>query len=338
MQAVYAKIVPLLVAVLVVLPQAPAQQTPEGAKLMQEMVTAYQAKEYDKAIEIGDRLVALEKTNPTHPYNMACLWALKGDSDKAVTWLGRSVELGFSDLNLLRSDPDLASIRETAGYKQAEAKMANKFEFNFEKAAAASKPIVVVPDGIDKEKAKVIVALHPYGGTAEWIVEKWQKVAAEAGAVLVAPRAVRKVEGRDGFSWGVTDEADVLLKNALQALASEHKIKPDKMVLTGFSQGAFMTFNLGLKHADKFCGLIPVAGRYSSREAELAEGTSLRIYMMVGAKDRAVSTNRRAKDTFTEAGVPCELVVYEGLGHAFPEDHEAELKKAVAYAFGGQAP
>lgn len=335
MQAVYAKIVPALIAVLVLLPQARAQETPEGARMMQQMVEAYQAKDYDKAIGIGDKLVALEKTNPTHPYNMACLWALKGDGDKAVTWLGKSVELGFTDLNLMKTDPDLESIRGTAGYKQALAKMTDKFEFNFEKAAAASKPIVIVPDGVDKEKAKVIVALHPYGGTAEGIVEKWQKVAAEAGAVLVAPRAVRKLDGRDGFSWGETDEADVLLKNALQVLTGEHKVKPDKMVLTGFSQGGFMTFNLGLKHADKFCGLIPVAGRYSSREAELAEGTKLRVYMMVGSKDRAVSTNKRAKDTFTEAGVPCELVIYEGLGHAFPDEHEVELKKAIAYAFGG---
>ena len=57
-------------------------------------------------------------TTPTDLYNVACGFALIGQKDKALDYLGRAVAGGFNDRRLLETDTDLASIRETDGFKQ----------------------------------------------------------------------------------------------------------------------------------------------------------------------------------------------------------------------------
>ncbi len=52
-----------------------------------------------------------DQTAPVCMYNVACVYALKGNSDKALTWLEKSVEAGFSQRQQMQTDPDLESIR-----------------------------------------------------------------------------------------------------------------------------------------------------------------------------------------------------------------------------------
>jgi hypothetical protein len=52
---------------------------------------------------------------------------------------------------------------------------------------------------------------------------------------------------------------------------------------------------------------------------------------MVGSKDQALSANQRAAKDFESAGIAHKLNVYEGVGHAFPKDRAAEMRKALRY-------
>lgn len=63
----------------------------------------------------GDRALAL--------YSQACALALAGEKEKAIDAAGRAVEAGFREKSLFERDPDLASIREEARFKQLIAKM-----------------------------------------------------------------------------------------------------------------------------------------------------------------------------------------------------------------------
>lgn len=45
-------------------------------------------------------------------YNLACSYALLADSEKAFACLREAVALGYRDLDHLRTDPDLATLRE----------------------------------------------------------------------------------------------------------------------------------------------------------------------------------------------------------------------------------
>lgn len=311
--------------------QAMAQESIQ--ELAEGVNAAYLAKDYKKALELNKKLVERQPSG-TNSYNMACLLTLTGKPDEACEWLTKSIERGFDDLGQLKTDPDLAKIHDTEAYKAAVAKLEGG-GFDFKKAAAASKPLIIVPEGLDADKpAPLIVAMHPYGGTAEWIVDKWKKVAADAGAILVAPRAVRKVVGRDGFSWGAPDEADQLLTAAMKAVEQSHKIDKSKLVLTGFSQGGMMAFTLGVRHADEFVGVIPVAGHYTPGLAKTLKDAKPRFYMMVGSKDLELDSNKTADQELEAAGVKSRVIIYDGVGHAFPDNYEAELKKALGFVWG----
>jgi hypothetical protein len=61
--------------------------------------------------------VQLGATTPVDLYNVACGYALIGEKEKALDALGRAVAAGFDDRRLLETDTDLASIRDTEGFK-----------------------------------------------------------------------------------------------------------------------------------------------------------------------------------------------------------------------------
>ncbi|MFA5654919.1 MAG: hypothetical protein WDA72_12500, partial [Desulfomonilia bacterium] len=52
------------------------------------------------------------------PYNIACLYARHGKPDEAVLWLRQAIDKGLDDMDLIRKDPDLENIRETAFYRE----------------------------------------------------------------------------------------------------------------------------------------------------------------------------------------------------------------------------
>ncbi len=46
-------------------------------------------------------------------YNRVCVYAKQNMVNEAVSWLGKAVQMGFSNYDLIMIDPDLASIRDT---------------------------------------------------------------------------------------------------------------------------------------------------------------------------------------------------------------------------------
>ncbi len=300
---------------------------------------AYRAKQYPKAIELGLQLVKSDPKSFVYPYNLACVYCLSGDSKRGLEWLKKAADLGFDDVDLFRTDPDLASIRGQAGYAEAQKVVegnANKSGGEFMAKAKVSEPLVILPSKHDPTRpATMIVALHPFGGTAELFADQWRDVAEEVGAILVLPRAVRP-QGT-GFAWGNVGESDVILTAALEKVKQKHKIDEKRVVLTGFSQGGQMAFNLGIRHPLQFAGVIPVCGFYDPSYAPipLIATTSLpKFYIMVGATDQGVESNRKAAADFASASIKTELRVYPGVGHAFPPNRKEELLAALKFVLG----
>ncbi len=77
----------------------------------------YGAKQYRPAIAAYQRAVDLGFGTPANDiYNIACSHALLGERERAFAALGRALAMGFLDLELLRTDGDLASIRSDARF------------------------------------------------------------------------------------------------------------------------------------------------------------------------------------------------------------------------------
>jgi Zn-dependent protease len=76
----------------------------------------HHAGRYRDAARVGDILFKAEP-EPLVAYNVACSWALAGETEQALTWLDRAVENGFRDTALIDSDNNFNGIRDTDGFR-----------------------------------------------------------------------------------------------------------------------------------------------------------------------------------------------------------------------------
>ncbi len=108
------------------------REYPEAAKAYGEWVKAHpddaiawmrlgvsQAAIQDPAAaESLERAVGLGADSAADLYNVACGYALLGQTEKALDWLDRAVSAGFTNRSQIENDSDLASLRDTERYRR----------------------------------------------------------------------------------------------------------------------------------------------------------------------------------------------------------------------------
>ncbi len=67
--------------------------------------------DYVKGLELDIRLALIKPENETIRYNLACSYALIGQTDNALKNLSEAVDLGYADVDHLRNDNDLAVLK-----------------------------------------------------------------------------------------------------------------------------------------------------------------------------------------------------------------------------------
>jgi predicted esterase len=298
---------------------------------------AYRHEDYRRASEIGLELVQLVP-GALEQYNLACVFALAGDTGQALFWLERAAENGFHRLSLLESDSDLDSVRDRSTYARVCDRVAKNLQRHREVAirkAASNPPIIVEPDtkGVDGPRP-LIIALHGWGDLPIRYPGVWGPITREIGAILAVPHGTMRVG--EGRGWGDVEEADAIVQLTLDYVRERFEVDPERVVLTGFSQGGFMAMAVGARHPDLFIGVIPMAGGYIPEidgPAPAGEGDP-RFYFMVGARDRVADEVRRAAADFEAAGYEATLRVFSGTGHTFPRRTTSELRKALRFVLG----
>jgi beta-lactamase regulating signal transducer with metallopeptidase domain/Flp pilus assembly protein TadD len=70
-------------------------------------------RKLDESIEAFTKAIEHGEKNGPSAYNIACAYALRGDTANALTSLDQAIENGYGDEDKLREDPDIASIRRT---------------------------------------------------------------------------------------------------------------------------------------------------------------------------------------------------------------------------------
>jgi predicted esterase len=296
---------------------------------------AYRQEDWSKAIDVGLDLVQMLPDDATTKYNLACAYALSGDADSALHWLGRAAASGFARLSLFESDTDLDSVRDHPGYTSVRAAVSENESRQLKeiaKRAATSPVLIVAPPGHDKRHpTPLIIAFHGYGDQAGTYPRFWSVPAAEFGAILAVPQGMQRVG--NGFGWGSVDEADAIFQRALAEVGRRYAVDPDHVVLTGFSQGGFIALALGLRYPGRFVGVVPMAGPYIPEidAPPPARAGDPRYYFIVGARDRAVSDMRRAAKDYEAAGYDVRLRVIPSTGHSFPRDSDREFTSALRW-------
>jgi len=86
-------------------------QAEDAGSLMVQARQAYVSKDYAKCAELYGAAVKAGLLGSDTPYNAACCHALSGNATDAFGWLTKAIQAGWRNVDHLKEDPDLASLR-----------------------------------------------------------------------------------------------------------------------------------------------------------------------------------------------------------------------------------
>ncbi|MCP4247061.1 MAG: hypothetical protein GY778_08420 [bacterium] len=87
-------------------------------KLSMAMGEAYEAGEYQKALEVAQKLHRLFPDDVGTMYNTACMQCLVGNHEEAYSWLEKAIKAGYDDADHLSQDGDFKTIRDEPRFQK----------------------------------------------------------------------------------------------------------------------------------------------------------------------------------------------------------------------------
>lgn len=304
-------------------------------KLTDEIAKLHAAGKLEPALKKAEELVKTSPRDGRAHYGLAGLLSRLGRADDALTALERAVKLHDVHPELMRRDDDFQSLRDRPRF--AELVAAAEADLRRQQGQAKAVWTVTLPREFDPWRpAPLIVALHGYGGRADAMAKLWTAAAESYGAILVTPEG--QVAAQNAHAWGGAGEAQRSVLSAAGDTRRRFRIDPKRTVLTGFSQGGTMTWEIALSTPRSFAAIIPIAGPFNSQASETFKSNKLvglRVCAIVGGADRneTVSSMRLASSMFERAGAKVDLRLFKGVGHDMPPEPDLVLLDALAFVW-----
>jgi phospholipase/carboxylesterase len=178
-----------------------------------------------------------------------------------------------------------------------------------------------VPESYDGARPwPLVVALHGGSGTGEDFLWSWLREARGRRFLLMAPTSL-------GSTWSMMgDDVDAPALRRMVAYVSENwRVDPERILLTGLSDGATYTLLCGLQADMPFTALAPISGVL--HPANLSNGNmdrvrGRRIYLVHGELDWMfpIAIARLACDQLRAAGADVVFRPIADLSHTYPRD------------------
>ncbi|MDE3218950.1 MAG: hypothetical protein KGO23_06210, partial [Nitrospirota bacterium] len=170
----------------------------------------------------------------------------------------------------------------------------------------------------------LVVCLHGAGFSGEAYLERWQARLGE-DYVLACPTAPMG-------AW-FTRSAEELVLATIRSVQRRYHIDPDRIFLTGMSNGGIGAWMIGMHDAPLFAGIAPMAsGLDNVLMPFLANLRSTPVYIIHGAKDQVmpVELSRTITKELTRLGYPFVYREHDrehpmAGGHYFPREELPEL-------------
>jgi predicted esterase len=251
----------------------------------------------------------------------ACLLALTGRTDAALATLQGGLDAGeWWDPHMLDRDPDLAEVRDLAGY-EAVLRESGARAAAYNSAASPGPPVVVHPDGPARG---VLVVLHGSGGRAAQTADQWS-AAGRAGVVVLAATSSHRTTPATA-SWVDESTAARDVRLSLEHLDGDTADLP--LVAGGFSAGGRAALQWSLA-ADPVPvrGVILVAPSLLPGQVPQKVERPLHGLALVGGDDPMGAGMLTRGDALRRAGLVIEEL--PDLGHAYPDDFDARLISAL---------
>jgi predicted esterase len=328
----------------------------EYAALQQQVAKAFETRDYEAAVAACRKVVALAPRQPDGHYNLGCALARLGRTNEALQALEGAAQRGFMDSEHMAADADLASLREQSAFQGLLRRMREQEQVSFNGTPIPGvRTLTGLPqgglryrlrlgEGATRERPhRLVVWLHPSGGSANEVVERMVPMLARRGYALAV------FTQKHFMYWSQGDGERLMV--TLEALRAVDGLNAERPILFGYSAGGQMALQMYRQTPERFGGLIldaayPIDAARSEpgRMASLVlpQSESLRKtpwFAVVGDQDRGLAVWKDVETAYrTEAGVPLTLRVVTGRGHAwlFDERETAALEEwLTALAAGG---
>lgn len=157
---------------------------------------------------------------------------------------------------------------------------------------------IVLPQG-DIESAPMVVFLHGAGGTGAKALKNKSLINSllSRGYAVVAPTGSRRFRNSSGFVWNFFPgwegrDENQFLSDVADDAATRFGLNRDRVLLAGFSAGAFMVSYLACDTPDAFAAYAPVSGGFWRPQPEMCMGP-VRLMQTHGWSDRTVPLEGR---------------------------------------------
>lgn len=191
--------------------------------------------------------------------------------------------------------------------------------------ARGSVSLYVPEDYDDRREWPLVVALHGGSGSGRAFLWSWLRDARSHGAIVAAPTAV-------GPTWALMgpDRDTPNLTRLVAAIGERWRIDPQRILLTGMSDGGTFSYVSGLEPASPFTHLAPIAAAFHPMLAQMADGERLQglpIHIAHGALDWMFPAQmaREARDALRAAGADVVYRELEDLSHTYPRELNPEI-------------
>lgn len=187
--------------------------------------------------------------------------------------------------------------------------------------------LYVPPNYEPTREYPLVVCLHGAGFTGEAYLERWQPRLGDR-YILVCPTY-------PGGAWFTRGAEDLVLET-LRAVVFRYHVDPDRIFLTGMSNGGIGTWLIGMHHAPRFAGIAPMAAGIDDVLFPFLQNLlTTPIYILHGARDNImpVELSRLIAKELTRLGYLFAYREHDRThpmagGHFFPRE---ELPQLVAW-------
>lgn len=204
----------------------------------------------------------------------------------------------------------------------------------------------------DSTGKPLVIFLHGYGSDERDLFGIKDDLSPDY--IYLSVRAPLDVDG-GGHKWfsqdtavaddyeGVTSDADAstaLLTQFIEQATRKYNTQPDKVILIGFSQGAMMTYQIGLQHPELVHGIAPLSGKIlAALKGRLKPDDrlkSLKVFIGHGTADPRVAYTGAtdAKAALEKLAMAPEFHAYPGLGHSISGNEISDLNKWLNASLG----
>lgn len=188
------------------------------------------------------------------------------------------------------------------------------------------KYILHIPQGLEKE-APLVLFLHGAGGSAQGAAERygWRQEADRESFIVVflegtpirldAPANFRSNPNlwNDGSGRGGKSSIDDIgfIRRVIEEVSKEHQVNPKQIYISGFSNGASMTFRAGIELSGMVAAIAPVMGHL------FVTGTLKRpvsLLFISGGADNSVNAWVRMLNLSNTPKISTDTITYYGPG------------------------